>query len=469
MKSKYDLEHFKKIAIDRGGVCLSDKYINCHTKMKWQCKNGHIWKTIADCILRGYWCKECSSERRKKYNLKEIKNVIKKERSGLLLSNEYKNTAEKLLWQCKYGHQWKSSISSVIFKKKWCPICRVSKSEFICKYLFETAFNKKFDKVRPDWLKFKFNKNIELDGYCAELNLAFEHNGFQHYKNTFGNLKLMKEKDNFKIKKCLDRNIKLIVIEQLFEKTSFEELKKIIAKTYFDYYNKEINKSFFKIKLENINLGNSEKAEKFYEKIKKFGGTCLNKYKNSRTSIKVKCKSEHVFNIIPFRFMSSKKLCSYCYKENNRINREKKFSKLIKDKGFKLISEYKNRNINVEILCNNSHKTIIKPTKILKSNNLNCNYCNKTNKNIYNYMFKTYNQRNTYTIAEINDIAKSRGGKLISKTYINKDQKLKWKCANDHQWSATLRNVNGRGSWCPVCAKEKRKNKHGNDCYSRAA
>lgn len=56
-----------------------------------------------------------------------------------------------------------------------------------------------------------------------------------------------------------------------------------------------------------------------------------------------------------------------------------------------------------------------------------------------------------YTIADMQEIAKYRGGTCLSDVYVNKRTKLLWKCAKGHQWEAIPDSVN-RGSWCPVCA-----------------
>lgn len=55
-------------------------------------------------------------------------------------------------------------------------------------------------------------------------------------------------------------------------------------------------------------------------------------------------------------------------------------------------------------------------------------------------------------------IAKERGGKLLSKNYINSATKLEWKCYEcGHIWKATPNNIRN-GTWCPQCAyKEKTK------------
>ena len=49
-----------------------------------------------------------------------------------------------------------------------------------------------------------------------------------------------------------------------------------------------------------------------------------------------------------------------------------------------------------------------------------------------------------------------RGGKCLSKEYINGKTKLLWECSEGHQWEAILDSVK-RGSWCAVCKKTKKK------------
>ncbi|MCP4898302.1 MAG: hypothetical protein GY906_15115, partial [bacterium] len=39
-----------------GGKCLSDTYINTHTKLLWECKQGHQWEAKPSNIKSGRWC-----------------------------------------------------------------------------------------------------------------------------------------------------------------------------------------------------------------------------------------------------------------------------------------------------------------------------------------------------------------------------------------------------------------------------
>ena len=55
-------------------------------------------------------------------------------------------------------------------------------------------------------------------------------------------------------------------------------------------------------------------------------------------------------------------------------------------------------------------------------------------------------------LREMKDLAKIRGGWCLSKRYINKDAKLKWKCAEGHIWEATAGSVKNKSSWCLQCS-----------------
>jgi hypothetical protein len=61
------------------------------------------------------------------------------------------------------------------------------------------------------------------------------------------------------------------------------------------------------------------------------------------------------------------------------------------------------------------------------------------------------------TLEEMQALAETRGGKCLSTEYLHAHAKLLWQCANGHQWQANLSNVQHGGRWCPVCAIEQRK------------
>ncbi len=63
--------------------------------------------------------------------------------------------------------------------------------------------------------------------------------------------------------------------------------------------------------------------------------------------------------------------------------------------------------------------------------------------------------RKMHTIEEMRHLAEQRRGQCLSGKYHNSRQKLLWRCANGHRWSALPGNVL-KGSWCPYCARRVR-------------
>ena len=62
--------------------------------------------------------------------------------------------------------------------------------------------------------------------------------------------------------------------------------------------------------------------------------------------------------------------------------------------------------------------------------------------------------RRRISLSEIQEMANSKGGQCVSREYTgNKDDKLSWRCIKGHEWLATLGKVRNDGSWCPVCAR----------------
>lgn len=124
---RHNIDEMKTIAKDRGGLCLSDKYANVQTKLKWQCSKGHIWEAIPKNIKRGSWCGKCKNLQ--KLTLEEMQKIAA-ERSGKCLSKKYINAHTKLRWQCSNSHIWEAIPTSIRNMGSWCPKCPRSKKTY---------------------------------------------------------------------------------------------------------------------------------------------------------------------------------------------------------------------------------------------------------------------------------------------------------------------------------------------------
>jgi hypothetical protein len=57
------IEEAKQIAISRGGLCLSTKYVNTGTPLEWQCgKCENTWPSPLASIKGGTWCPHCKNK-----------------------------------------------------------------------------------------------------------------------------------------------------------------------------------------------------------------------------------------------------------------------------------------------------------------------------------------------------------------------------------------------------------------------
>jgi hypothetical protein len=106
-----------------------------------------------------------------------------------------------------------------------------SAGEIICREYLQRRFNKPFNKIRPDFLKNPVTGgyNLELDCYNADLRLAVEYNGVQHYKYTpyfhrnkdaFTN---QKYRDEMKRERCKTHGIHLIEVPYTIPKEKIEK------------------------------------------------------------------------------------------------------------------------------------------------------------------------------------------------------------------------------------------------------
>ncbi len=97
---------------------------------------------------------------------------------------------------------------------------------------------------------------------------------------------------------------------------------------------------------------------------------------------------------------------------------------------------YKNNHTHMEWECENKHKWLAIWHNI-KDKNQGCPVCNGKAKP---------------EVKELQTHAISKGGKLISSTYINNRTLMEWQCSKGHVWKAAWAQIKSRGDWCPACA-----------------
>ena len=117
------MKALQQIAKEQNGKCLSVKYINKRTKLKWQCSNGHQWLASPTTIKSGRWCRRCYADSRRG-TMKEMQ-AIAKQRGENVFQTAYIDNDTNLMWQCSEGHTWSAKPSN-ISNGGWCRKCVIN-------------------------------------------------------------------------------------------------------------------------------------------------------------------------------------------------------------------------------------------------------------------------------------------------------------------------------------------------------
>jgi hypothetical protein len=122
--ARLSLKAMITIATSRRGQCLSTEYVNVETPLSWKCEAGHVWAAAPKSIRQGSWCPHCVHNQ--KLKLEEMQELAR-ERGGRCISRTYINNHSPLLWQCQRGHKWRAMPSNVKNHRRkrgtWCPAC----------------------------------------------------------------------------------------------------------------------------------------------------------------------------------------------------------------------------------------------------------------------------------------------------------------------------------------------------------
>lgn len=137
-------------------------------------------------------------------------------RGGLCLNTTWRG--EPLRWCCGRNHSWSAPFEEVVVALQWCAECAATGREEQCRQLLHFITGAKFIKCCPAFLKEPGRRQLELDGYCKALSLAFEHQGRQHYarvphfQKTEEAFAQQLENDKWKAARCSEHGVALIVV-----------------------------------------------------------------------------------------------------------------------------------------------------------------------------------------------------------------------------------------------------------------
>lgn len=429
------LDYLTSLASERGGECLSAKSPGMLGAARWRCSKGHEWLARPANIRLGTWCPFCAGKRQ---GIDEMQRLAQL-RGGECLSDEYHGQAKKLIWKCRDGHTWNATPNS-IKNGSWCPHCHINFGEEICRVYFETIFGKPFPNVRPPFLQTGPRGFMELDGYCEELKLAFEHHGGQHYTHTShfhrveSDFQRQTSRDVRKLTMCQAAGVRVIEIPEVPGLTQLEKLPKIIAEG-LRAANISPPRDPESISIDLNIVFNRSILEELKEIAQAKGGSLLSDgYLGDRINLRWRCNVGHEWETKP-NGIKGGAWCPFCY-GNVRKNTDE-IRVVAENKGITLLSsEYLGTNRKLLWRCQEGHEWLATPHKIL--NETGCPKCAGKNK----------------TIDDMREIASQYDGNCLSDSYLGINVPLEWECKQGHRFQMTPNYAQKNSEhWCPQCRR----------------
>lgn len=370
-----------------------------------------------------------------KNDLNKIKEITS-QRGFILLSKKLYNVDYIYRWKCQDGHFWKTTAYNIVKGGK-CPRCSRGLNEEKTRFIFEQFTSKKFP---TDW-KILGNR-LQLDGYCKELNLAFEYQGIQHYKrnNMFHKTEIafinLQKRDKCKSERCNQKGIIKVDVPYT-ESASKSRLESFIIKNLLLHnvpiINTEVNWNEF--------IRYTSKLNKLKIITAKRGIALLDKqYLGSHYKHSWQCtKCKHIWEAVA-KDVRDKSGCPKCAGHVSLTLKQVILE--AKKLGFNFLSSsYKNAHTKYEWQC-----VKCKHTKISHYNSMQQGSgCPKCSQNL------------KMTMDDIKQAENKRNITFLSKKIINSSYKYKWVCnICGYKWKTAFSCIKHK-TGCPQCAIEKKK------------
>jgi hypothetical protein len=372
----------------------------------------------------------------KRLTLAEMQNIASS-KGGQCLSSEYKNAHTKLLWQCSKGHIWEATPDKIKNSKSWCHEC-FGRKKYSIKSMQEIAESRGGKCLSSEYINIKSkllwqcseghewkavpDVVVNRNSWCAECS---------HDKKNQELLTDMQNLAKSKGGKCLSTkyiNNSTKMLWQCSEGHHWEANAKSLK--HSDTWCPKCTQQKF--------------LDELIETAKSRGGKCLSsKYINNSTKMLWQCSAGHQWKDNAAHIKSMNRWCPECKKNLRRKRIQKKaitiMKEIAKSKGGKCLSSddsYINDKSKLSFECAKGHKwkTSFGSIKGLDT------WCPVCAGNI------------PVPTSDLQKLAKSRGGKLLSQEYINTREKYDWECSLGHKFSNTWGHIRS-GQWCPTCSK----------------
>lgn len=162
-------------------------------------------------------------------------------------------------------------------------------------------------------------------------------------------------------------------------------------------------------------------------------------FKGWNVALRWQCAQGHQWTAVPSSIKFQGTWCPKCAGVTKKTLGDMQ-ALAARNGGTCLSTDYLNARSNLLWRCSKGHEWLATPTSI-SSRKSWCPYC--------------AGQKGAHlNIEEMKEVALQLGGECLSSEYKNSKTKLRWRCAQGHEWEAIPLNVISKKLWCPICAKK---------------
>jgi hypothetical protein len=232
---------------------------------------------------------------------------------------------QKLRVRCPYGHEAAKTPQHVKEQRTLCLECSTRRSERIVRAYFEAMFGTPFPQSRPAWLiNPATGYGLHLDGYSETLQLAFEHDGPQHFGTAFlsmtpDQIQRLQQRDVLKNELCQAQVVRLIRVPALNQILPLDQLRGHILEAC-DKLGVHVPTPDAPVDCVAITPEDVRLFEEVRALVESRGGRVLSQtYLGSAVPLEIDCGKGHTFWMAPHKLKDTQfRWCRKCYTNRQR-------------------------------------------------------------------------------------------------------------------------------------------------------
>lgn len=445
------------IAANGGTILEAPAFKDDSGNWHWriQCARGHRpWTPqVGHLAYTKSWCAECHGNA--KLALADLE-ALAASRGGLLWEDEYVNSKTQMAWEYASGHLWFATANNVKNHGSWCPECLINVGEELVRATLVEAFpEQNFDRTRQvEWME-----GLELDGYNANMRLAYEYQGIQHAtqdpffhrdEEAFQN---QVARDARKRELCAANGVALLVIPHYVQYLNLRGYvrAKLVELGLNPAPGTADDNDFYNT----VRLGSRQQTQlaRLREVVAAKGGECLaTQYLGYRAPVPIRCRKGHEFvaslEAIDQPAYRGPRFCPKCGGKQKKTEYEHRA--IVELCGYvfigsRRVADGKRSRAYLTVRCPSNHEYSVSwdNFKPLPENpgmpKRGCATC-------FNSRRGGNNRGSIVKWCE-------RTGVEPLERYTNRTTKLSWRCASGHTFEGTLVGLKDRKRHpCPRCA-----------------